>query len=419
MDPTGEPTASPLCLGAKYQGSMSCSHSECDELWGGESMVSENCNFLLVMEMNGNLAVYAESENTEGRRLLSSGRPFGWYFGWSSETVIANTTGESVPVFMVTEDGSLMILEYTDGAHGSDHEELWSLHTSVNSSVFTFDLTADGCLEINVDSVSDAAWTMCSEFYLPTPQPSMEPTHHPIYLVHVTEHTTDIPTMAQPAEDDAANVMDALTSGNFDAKYMVFYIIILILICVICALCVGGCVYLKKRKGNKEEKDMFEAQTDAQSPSAWSPDSPSSAEHFGYAQPAKLAQASSLPMITGNNGDGQVTGGGHGHVMVGSLSSVQTGVSMTNVSMEMVTTPGSPTTDGISNEEAAEIVLASTPVEGVVHSDDSGGISPDSEEDPLNDLYEVVNNANATPAGPAIPEPPKGQAPDAEEEAVE
>merc|ERR1719464_1640256 len=140
MDPTSEPTASPLCLGAKYQGSMTCHDGACDELWGGESLVSENCDYLMVMENDGNLAVYAESANSDGRRLLSSGRPLGWYFGWSSETSIANESGVSVPAFMVNADGSLSILEYTDGADGSDHETLWSTDTGANSTTFTFDL---------------------------------------------------------------------------------------------------------------------------------------------------------------------------------------------------------------------------------------------------------------------------------------
>merc|ERR1719361_182360 len=258
-DPTFEPTVIPtmaptFCLDAKYKGSMTCSDGECDSLWGGESLGSENCDYLMGMEMNGNLAVYANHETfEERRRLLTAGKPDDWWFGWSSNTSIANESGHSVPAFTVSSDGSLSILEYTEGADSNLHEALWSLETGVNSS-FTLDLSAEGCLEVNVDSVSDAVWSMCSDFYTPTVEPTQDPTHQPIYTIHISHHSTTPFTTAEGSgaaagdqDDDAmGGAIDSLTSGNFDMKYMVFYIIILILVCVICALCGGGCIYLQK-----------------------------------------------------------------------------------------------------------------------------------------------------------------------------
>ena len=57
-EPTVEPTNSPICHGAVYQGSMTCDGDECDALWGGESLVSSNCEYLLTMEESGNLVLY-------------------------------------------------------------------------------------------------------------------------------------------------------------------------------------------------------------------------------------------------------------------------------------------------------------------------------------------------------------------------
>merc|ERR1712130_215243 len=99
-------------------------------------MASENCDYLLVMEMNGNLAVYAESPDSGGRRLLSSGRPTDWLSGWNSETLIANESGTSVPVFRITEKGTLYIMEYTDGRYGSDF-----LEVNVDSGIEGVDMT--------------------------------------------------------------------------------------------------------------------------------------------------------------------------------------------------------------------------------------------------------------------------------------
>ena len=93
---------------------MSCHEGQCDSLWGGESLVSTNCRYLLVMESNGNLAMYGnpgvyEDPCTDGanegcrrrmrmqmeRRRLQNV----WYFGWNSDTAIYNYSGESVPKF--------------------------------------------------------------------------------------------------------------------------------------------------------------------------------------------------------------------------------------------------------------------------------------------------------------------------------
>merc|ERR1719361_1543766 len=232
-DPTFEPTVIPtmaptFCLDAKYKGSMTCSDGECDSLWGGESLVSENCDYLMVMEMNGNLAIYANHETfTERRRQLldvsgAMSKPDDWWYGWSSNTSIANESGLSVPAFSVHSDGSLSIVEYTEGADSNVHEALWTLDMEVgNHSAFSFDLSASGCMEVNVDSVPDAVWSMCSDFYTPTVQPTQDPTHQPSYTIHIEHRSTTLNPTAEGSgaavgdqeEDTMGGAIDALTSG--------------------------------------------------------------------------------------------------------------------------------------------------------------------------------------------------------------
>merc|ERR1712087_698225 len=105
---------------------------------------------------------------------------------------------------------------------------------------FTFDLTSDGCLEMNMDSLT--AWTLCSEFHLPTVQPTAQPTQDPLYLKHHTTIASDMfstpSTTTNDGASDAATAIDALTSGDFSSVPILFYIIFLVLICVICFLCV-------------------------------------------------------------------------------------------------------------------------------------------------------------------------------------
>merc|ERR1711962_1576568 len=76
-------TTSGLCHDATYQGSMGCDGDECDALWGGESMVSANCQYLLTMEMSGNLVLYEVMGSR--RRLLQT-----LISGWSSGTAVSS-----------------------------------------------------------------------------------------------------------------------------------------------------------------------------------------------------------------------------------------------------------------------------------------------------------------------------------------
>jgi len=255
VSPTEYPTASPLCLGAKYQGSMYCDDNECDELWGGESLVSANCDYLMVMEMNGNLAVYAESDNANRRRLLSDGRPVGWYFGWSSGTSVANVSGRSIPVFTLDSDGSMSILEYTDGANGDDFEILWSYDTESNSSAFTFDLAEDGCLEMNTEN--ETLWEMCSDSrYIPTKEPTvrvtMQPTRQPT-VEHVDTTSSDGDSEVKDAGNtDFETMLTDLTVKDYIIICLVG-IIVIFCFCICCLMIVLCC-----RRSKRSEKDAEE-----------------------------------------------------------------------------------------------------------------------------------------------------------------
>merc|ERR550525_322208 len=145
-------------------------------------------------------------------------------------------------------------------------------------------------------------------------------------------------------------------------------------------------MFWQKRNGDKEEKVMLDnaLQVDAQSPSAWSPpDSPQTADNF-YAtaaafpgSPGSPTVDSQAPMMTEG---GQLTGG---HAMIHTDMTTPTGVSM-----EMVVTPTGPVVpggDALSNEEAAELVMATEPEEM------PNLPRMNSEDDPLNELYSAVH----------------------------
>ena len=109
-DPTNHPTAAPslaptgapttTCHGAKYKKSMHCSiddeENQCDNLWGGESLVSGNCRYKLVMESNGNLRMFGLlgtyqdpfNKDKDGN-IDPMTEEMKWMHGWQTNTKIA------------------------------------------------------------------------------------------------------------------------------------------------------------------------------------------------------------------------------------------------------------------------------------------------------------------------------------------
>ena len=156
---------------------MSCDNAKCDTLWAGESLVSENCRYLFVMEPNGNLAMYGnpdiyEDPCTDGanegcrrRRLQNI-----WYFGCNSNTSIYNYSGQSVPKFTLETDGTLSIWEYIyRNVPSIPPLLLWSINTGITGNNLEFGLSNSGCLSLNkVNGDSEdpnvPKWELCSTF---------------------------------------------------------------------------------------------------------------------------------------------------------------------------------------------------------------------------------------------------------------
>ena len=124
---------------------MSDSINRNDILWGGESLVSNNCRFLLTLERNGNLVlnglvgrfidpfgkdafgryIYDIPFETEREKAtkLNYDR---WYNGWETNTIKANNSAESV-VSLVFRKNGLAIEEHPyKNMPGFEPIPLWS-----------------------------------------------------------------------------------------------------------------------------------------------------------------------------------------------------------------------------------------------------------------------------------------------------
>merc|ERR1719419_656866 len=140
-------------------------------LWGGESLVSANCQYLLAMESSGNLALYGLANEYEDpcldgaaagcrrrRRLVDNE----WLFGWSTGTELSSNA--SLAEFRVDSDGILSVWEYPDVStvDSASGILLWSVSTGVTgdtiSRPLTFTLSNVGCLWLGT------GWTLCSTY---------------------------------------------------------------------------------------------------------------------------------------------------------------------------------------------------------------------------------------------------------------
>merc|ERR1719334_228096 len=137
-------------------------------------MVSSNCRYMIMMEGNGNLAMYGNPEEyedpcTDGanegcrrRRLQNI-----WYFGWSSDSPIYNVSGQSVPKFTMDTDGTLSIVEYVNGYTSTDASgesiSLWTVSTGISGNDINIEMSDSGCLTVTGGS-SGAKWELCSTF---------------------------------------------------------------------------------------------------------------------------------------------------------------------------------------------------------------------------------------------------------------
>ena len=159
-------------------------------LWGGESLVSPNCRFMLLMQENGNLVfdailgVYQDPYAKGGGRLGE----MKWYNGWSTDTKISNTSSYAVAKLMF-EQKKLKVVEYHyKNVPSIPFIELWSIEVDAHEVILS--VTNDGCLVLHkfdigmaqevVMSIGDSLWSICPKFNvdsaLSTSQPTVEVT---------------------------------------------------------------------------------------------------------------------------------------------------------------------------------------------------------------------------------------------------
>eukprot|EP01083_Nonionella_stella_P172893 594700_1 len=161
LHPSVAPT--PICHSAKYKGTMISSPKQNinDFLWGGDSLVSRNCKFLLTMKKNGNLTMYG---------LLGAKHNMGdWKKVWSTNTRIYNYSQESVPQLLLM-DGALRVMEHAyKNVPGIEPIQLWNskdtsnVQSNTDNLILTLSDTA--CLILNGSDPQTnkrgALWMVC------------------------------------------------------------------------------------------------------------------------------------------------------------------------------------------------------------------------------------------------------------------
>ena len=100
-----------------------------DELWGGESLVSDNCRFLLILLPNGQLTLVKYTGNKyglKGRSLLQyEENNDEWSIGWQSNNTIKNYSGKA-EVQLILSQGGFQIIEWQyRGSYSIPPEIIW------------------------------------------------------------------------------------------------------------------------------------------------------------------------------------------------------------------------------------------------------------------------------------------------------
>ena len=213
-------TTSGLCHDATYQGSMSCDGDSCDALWGGESMVSANCQYLLTMEMSGNLVLYEVMGSR--RRLLQT-----LISGWSSGTAVSGGVPK-LTLFKNPFQSGIQIYEmesYDDT--NDDPPSLWSVVTESPGDGITFSLTDDAAMDLS--DADGSLWTESATF--------------DFQIAEDTDSDT-----ASNAGDAANAGPTAVTSGEVSNQWW-FWMMLLLSVVIIAVTIIFKC----SCKRNKEE----------------------------------------------------------------------------------------------------------------------------------------------------------------------
>ena len=173
QNPTTKPSKSPspaptigICRNATYEGNMRKSVlNDIDQiLIGGQSLVSDNCKFLLTMKNNGNLILQQVFPSV--------------IFGWSTNTTVYNFSVKPSTPALILSDGHMIVNEYrVFGASSIPHIELWRspdndiyLDESELKELYLI-LTDDGCLYLRIYNslpADDALWSMCPSYGITT-----------------------------------------------------------------------------------------------------------------------------------------------------------------------------------------------------------------------------------------------------------
>ena len=224
FSPSPAPTSSPsipTCHNAKYQGNMVSD----DFLWEGESFVSDNCQYLLTMDHSGNLVLRGLEKNR--RRLQTD---YTWYIGWQTNTSLFNYSKESLPKFVIQDDG-LYILEYAYKGWEGRTIELWStkfsqIWSDSDDRSFTLSLSNFACLTLTENSFESNLWNECAQFPFSVGEEGITST------VSDGKNTTSV----GDAQEEINLVGD---NGIETEKLWWFWLLIILCILILMALCFG------------------------------------------------------------------------------------------------------------------------------------------------------------------------------------
>ena len=157
---TGSPTTSlpstgsnHFCHGAVFQGHMQCSADDCDVLWGGESLVSVDCEYLLTLNAAGNLDVFKVDDRR--RRALQATTSI-----WSTGTSISDLAHIPKFTFFMNEiESGLKIYEMKSRVDSeAEATFIWTVEVQPSDGTLSLTLTSEGILEL-ADEEGTTLWT--------------------------------------------------------------------------------------------------------------------------------------------------------------------------------------------------------------------------------------------------------------------
>lgn len=193
--------------------------------------MSANCRYLLTMESGGSLAMFGNPNEyqdpctdgaNEGCRRRRRRLQNVWHYGWSSDTVIGDDAGQSVPKFTMDTDGTLSILEYVSGVDSPSALVLWSVSTGISGDDIKIEMSDSGCLTVTGGSTS-TKWELCSTF-------TSEPGSYTI-------SGSALETLPQ----------STLFGNEVVLDWRILFILVVAMLCVMACIC-AGCSYFRKQR---------------------------------------------------------------------------------------------------------------------------------------------------------------------------